>query len=129
MKAEGTDNGLASSNTGPWKTVRMMFYLQKYCNPGIPQQNSKMKNCLCAFSILSSRRAPVKPASKFTNRKKEVMCSSDIISQLCYPLTVIIHVLVTAGDPVRNHSPISLNPAFSWNFLPSQFTSRLSLFR
>lgn len=84
MKAEGTDNRLASSNRGPWKTVRMMFYLQKYHNPGIPQQNSKMKNWLCAFSILSSQRASVKPASKLHEQKER----SDVLFR--YNLTALL---------------------------------------
>lgn len=88
MKTECSDNGLASSSRGPWKTVRMMFYSQKYRKTVIAQQLSKMKKCLYAFSILSSRRIPVKPAVSYGNGKKE-RCCSDTISQLCYVVIVI----------------------------------------
>lgn len=129
MKTEGSDNGLPSSSRGPWKTVRMMFYLQKYCKPVIAQQISKMKNCLYAFSILSSRRVPAKPVSKLQKWKDrvDVLFRYNLTALLpCYNYT---HILVTAGGPCQELQSHCTEPLCNWNFLPSQLTSRLSLLR
>lgn len=109
MKTEGSDNRLPFSSRGPWKTARMMFYLQKYCKTVITQQISKIKNCLYAFSILSSSRVPVKPASKLQKWRE----GDDMLFR--YNLTALfcrcryIHIFETAGGLFRNHSPIASN--------------------